>query len=312
MSGKVVHANIDPSRPQLRADPRVFPAADSASLSDAAVDTAQDAQALADQDNNYGLIDHNAGRKGRGGGAAGAVPPPAAAPVPLDTQSSDVDPDDVGGNRNYEGTGDLICEGYLNKNRGFGTVKKRFFRLSTTEFAYFTKEAGEIINKIDAKHMQVMTDLNKGKFRVFFDKGFGGSGSREMLLEAPNTQIKLRWLEAYQKMWDKRDTVLLAEGYLTKVQSSGGSNTTRWFVLTNRDFSYYKEEAGERMATVRLENVLSVNIKDQKEFQVQANVAFTKTGANEVLIRCEHISIRNRWLTAFRAVLPDDRVMAPF
>lgn len=74
-----------------------------------------------------------------------------------------------------------------------------------------------------------------------------------MLLEAQDSRVKQKWLNALQR--DFAETVgfssnraeLLVEGFLLKVQPFGTVSKTRWFRLSTKKFSYYASEAGEEM-----------------------------------------------------------------
>ena len=124
----------------------------------------------------------------------------------------------------------------------------------------------------------------------------------EMLLEAPNVSVKNKWLHAFRREEDPSGGFrgqhgrLLAECYLVKVQPMGTTSKTRWFVLTDRHFSYFKEEGGEMMGSVLLEHIttVSLNTGDFKTFRVVSNERFTVTGSYEVLCRCENQSVRNK------------------
>jgi hypothetical protein len=138
--------------------------------------------------------------------------------------------------------------------------------------------------------------------------GFGNSNFNEMLLEAPSSVIKMKWMEAL-KMWEQpRAERLIGQGYLQKIHS-GLTESSKWrfFVLTSTCFTYFREEDGEKMASVPLQNINSLNVKDNKSFQVVANIPFSKSGHYEVLLRADDNAVRNRWLGMFKTVLPPQK-----
>lgn len=78
---------------------------------------------------------------------------------------------------------------------------------------------------------------------------------------------------------------------------------SRWFVLTDIAFAYYKEEGGEIMGTVELDNVTNVLDIDQKSLRIVANKRFTVTGSREVHLRFESESVKRKYVAYFSLVI---------
>lgn len=210
---------------------------------------------------------------------------------------------------------ELLCEGYLTKHRGVGQSRTRWFRLTTKKLTYYTKDAGELIASCLTDDIASVTDLDKRQMRVITREPFGQSHKAEMVLEAPNQRVKQKWFCAFRGETNTSggmrnfDGVLVVEGYLVKVQASMTSaDKQRWFVCTNKHFAYYKEESGEMMGSVPLENITSVGpAGDNKSFKVIANQRFTTTGSYEVVCRCESEAVRNKWLAQMQKVIPEEK-----
>lgn len=102
--------------------------------------------------------------------------------------------------------------------------------------------------------------------RIITQTPFGSGNHLEMVVEAANRQVKNKWYyrlkgEEHHDQGGGSKAVsgrLLTEGPLLKVAKSG-MNQTRWFMLTTRRLSYFKEEAGERMADLAVQNILAIS-----------------------------------------------------
>eukprot|EP00035_Acanthoeca_spectabilis_P024267 m.453084 g.453084 ORF g.453084 m.453084 type:complete len:278 (-) comp20434_c0_seq1:107-940(-) len=210
----------------------------------------------------------------------------------------------------------LLCEGYLRKIRGWGQNRTRWFRLSGKSFAYFTKDAGELIGSVAVGEIESVKSVSKYQLCITTTVPFGKSNMLEMVLEAPSETVRERWESSLgmlqlQKMdggpvaFGSDEDTLVAEGYLIKVQESLlALSRTRWFCLTRARFSYFSEEGGEFIAYCPLDNITYVGIEDETTFKVTAMQPFTKTGAAAVVLACRDTAERDRWLRCFDVLLP--------
>eukprot|EP00050_Salpingoeca_kvevrii_P006256 m.288312 g.288312 ORF g.288312 m.288312 type:complete len:395 (+) comp11947_c0_seq1:115-1299(+) len=232
-----------------------------------------------------------------------AAPEPAAAPAPAPLPAEDED--EI-----------LLCEGYLNKLRGIGQTRRRYFRLTNKRFAYFTEDAGELISMVLSDQIEAVADVDKTKIRVVTVSPMGTSSSNEVLLEAGNAKIKNRWMQAFKQkenlsggIREQEGDNVLVEGYLVKVQSGVSSNKTRWFCLTDQTFAYYREECGELMGSVPVDKITTLSAPgDSRDFKIIANERFTVTGSFEVTCRCETKAVRNKWLVQLQRILPEEKI----
>ncbi|EGD80101.1 hypothetical protein PTSG_10374 [Salpingoeca rosetta] len=159
---------------------------------------------------------------------------------------------------------ELLCEGYLKKIRGFAQNRRRWFRVTANHIAFFSADGGSLISYIHRDHVSDVRDISKYRFLISTHKPFGASGASSMILEASTPEAKNRWLLCLQKTTDssrgtQEDTGhLYTEGYMCKLQGFGSRDRTRWFVLTDRYFSYYTTEAGDLMGRCPIEQIQSV------------------------------------------------------
>lgn len=204
----------------------------------------------------------------------------------------------------------LLCEGYLKKIRGIGQNRKRWFRLTETQIAYFTRESGSPISSLNRRDISSVEDQSPTRILILSRAPWGQSQSKEMLLEAADEEAKNKWLLCLRQPkadvgFRADDGLLLCEGYLNKLQPFGVMNRMRWFTFTTRHFAYYTKEAGVIMASCGLDNIVSVSPKGTTAFRLVAAAPFTKTGASAVTCECESPEALNKWLTAIRLVLKD-------
>jgi hypothetical protein len=118
-----------------------------------------------------------------------------------------------------------------------------------------------------------------------------------MVLEVPSSQVARKWMQAFAApSVNAARGVLLAEGYLLKLQPFGASDKTRWFRITTTAFTYYTNEAGEEMGSTTFDTVMQVTLSaNGRDFMVCARVfsslslsCFVVTHANSFffLSRC--------------------------
>ena len=102
--------------------------------------------------------------------------------------------------------------------------------------------------------------------RVVTKAPFGASSQMEMLLEFATQAIKIKWMEAFKQRntgsGGARGALgnVVIEGYLNKLKSFPSSNKVRFFVLTDKEFAYYSEEAGEMKGSCPIGAILSINL----------------------------------------------------
>lgn len=63
------------------------------------------------------------------------------------------------------------------------------------------------------------------------------------------------------------------------------------------------------MAGVNLDNINTVvpSSSDKRQFKVSCNERFTTSGQNELNLRCESESVRNKWLANLHKVVPSSK-----
>jgi len=99
---------------------------------------------------------------------------------------------------------------------------------------------------------------------------------------------------------------LLIEGHMTKLQQSlTAMSRTRWFVFTNRFFSYYDEEGGKLIAHCPIAQLKQICPTTKTAFEVVAHEPFTKSGASRVELQCRNPEERDKWLSIMQATIPD-------
>lgn len=237
---------------------------------------------------------------------------------------TDIDDDEV-----------LLCEGYLRKIRGWGQNRTRWFRLTTKQFAFFAKDAGELLSSCARDGIKSVVDMpgEPLRFQIETIKPFGRTDNRVMVLEAPTAAVKIKWLdhlqhperevapvgmgvlerEAPTDITAESATVLLIEGYLTKLQQSlTALSRMRWFVFTSASLAYYEEEGGALIAHCPNEKLIRVAPLSPSCFEVEAAEPFTKTGATRVELQCRDEAERDKWLQQMKKGVPDKVFLSEF
>ena len=203
----------------------------------------------------------------------------------------------------------LLCEGYLRKIRGFAQNRMRWFQLTDTRLTFYTKDGGELISSVKREDI-VRVEEHEGR-RITLTTGvpFGASGQSEMMLECESAAARIKWMlclgqKSSEKGFRADGGRLLAEGYLVKQQPLGiGLNRRRWFVLTDKTFSYFSAEAGVEMAHVDVDKILAVRRTSFSSFILRASEPFSKSGKETVTVQADSPSACVRWLRALASVL---------
>jgi len=222
----------------------------------------------------------------------------------------------------------LLCEGYLRKIRGWGQNRTRWFRLTSKELSFWSKDAGELLSSCGLDGILDVKTMDGTRFQVETEKPFGRSDNRVMILEAPSDVVKKKWIDSLVKILQQtglaavgggagaggvsstgREEALLIEGYLTKLkQDLSGMSRKRWFIITTQTLTYHAEEGGEEMARCALDNITQVGPTSSTCFTIQANEPFTKSGGDMLDLQCEDTDERDKWLQTMRKVLTEDVV----
>eukprot|EP00053_Salpingoeca_punica_P009207 m.82495 g.82495 ORF g.82495 m.82495 type:complete len:275 (-) comp14921_c0_seq1:369-1193(-) len=211
---------------------------------------------------------------------------------------------------------ELLCEGYLVKVKSNPLQNRtRFFRLTEKHLVYYEENSGKRISSVlKSDILSVDTDVGKHRFAIQLRDGaeIGRKNKKtEIVLEAPNTRVKKRWADAFSldlKMRVDPEEVIV-EGYLTKVQPMCTTNTTRFFRVTNRRFSYYRDEGGDIFGSVLLENIDLISATDDKrEFKVSASVPMTKTAFYDIVCRAPSQLLRDKWVAMMQRVFPQHKI----
>eukprot|EP00051_Salpingoeca_urceolata_P001342 m.40220 g.40220 ORF g.40220 m.40220 type:complete len:277 (+) comp11343_c1_seq1:303-1133(+) len=202
----------------------------------------------------------------------------------------------------------LVCEGYLRKIRGFAQNRRRWFRLTATTIGFYDQDAGRLIHGIERAFIVKVTDVGRRRFQLQCGIPFGASGSDTMLLEAPSTEVKNKWLlclgqRSVGEGYRSQDGRIFIEGILLKMQPIGSRSRLRWFVFSEKHFAYYQEEAGEFMAACPIKQIQNVSPKGDLSFKLTAKAPFTKTGAHEVICQCETEAVRDKWLAVMNRTI---------
>jgi len=220
----------------------------------------------------------------------------------------------------------LLCEGYLKKIRGWGQNRTRWFRLTTNEFSFYSKDAGDLLAQCPHDNIASVSSKEGTRFEVETKTPFGRTENCTMLLEAPSMPVKEKWLKMFARSknapagLDSSLSVLdhsmdaqvdeteelLIEGHMTKLQQSlTAMSRTRWFVFTNRFFSYYDEEGGKLIAHCPIAQLKQICPTTKTAFEVVAHEPFTKSGASRVELQCRNPEERDKWLSIMQATIPD-------
>lgn len=104
----------------------------------------------------------------------------------------------------------LLCEGYLRKIRGWGQNRTRWFRLTSKELSFWSKDAGELLSSCGLEGIQDVQTMEGTRFQVETEKPFGRSDNRVMVLEAPSDAVKTKWIDCLVKIL--QETSLAAVG----------------------------------------------------------------------------------------------------
>eukprot|EP00039_Didymoeca_costata_P001382 m.52012 g.52012 ORF g.52012 m.52012 type:complete len:355 (-) comp10767_c0_seq1:227-1291(-) len=227
----------------------------------------------------------------------------------------------AGNNNSPDKTDKLLCEGYLRKIRGWGQNRTRWFRLTTSQFEFYSKDAGDLLAYCAVEDIASVTDLGGLRFQVETKKPFGRTSNQTMMLEASTSIVKQKWINNLKKKPagvmvepnTQEENALLIEGYITKLQASlAARSRTRWFVLTTKLFAYYEHEGGPQMAACELNDLEKVTGLNTKCFQVVAKQPFTKSGADTVTLQCYDGEERDKWLQYFKQALPGRVTFTPY
>ena len=60
----------------------------------------------------------------------------------------------------------LLCEGYLKKIRGWGQNRTRWFRLTTNEFSFYSKDAGDLLAQCPHDNIASVSSKEGTRFEV--------------------------------------------------------------------------------------------------------------------------------------------------
>jgi len=237
----------------------------------------------------------------------------------------------------------LLCEGYLRKIRGWGQNRTRWFRLTSKELSFWSKDAGELLSSCGLDGILDVKTMEGTRFQVETEKPFGRSDNRVMVLEAPSDAVKTKWIDSLVKILqrtglaavggadstggggdgstssgvgeggggggERSNEALLIEGYLTKMKQDLGSiSRKRWFVITTQYLTYLAEEGGDEMARCSLGNITQVGPTSSTCFTIQAKEPFTKSGGDMLELQCTDTDERDKWLQTMRKVLTDEVV----
>jgi hypothetical protein len=86
----------------------------------------------------------------------------------------------------------LSSQGSLQKLRGLGQTRTRWFSLTTSKLMYYTENTGDLISSVNISDIVSVTDLGNKRFRVATREPFGASKTNEMLLEASSQAAKAK------------------------------------------------------------------------------------------------------------------------
>ena len=88
----------------------------------------------------------------------------------------------------YEEVGELLCEGYLVKLRGFARNRKRWFRVTTGTVSFYERDGGRCIATTPRSNISRVADAGATarNFTLVTTLPFGKSGQSSMTLQAPS------------------------------------------------------------------------------------------------------------------------------
>lgn len=209
---------------------------------------------------------------------------------------------------------ELLCEGYLTKIKGnILQNRNRFFRLTEANLVYYEENGGKRISSVPKSEIVSVEDSGRHRFQIKLNQEIGRKkGKNELTLEAPNSRVKDRWVSALTMDLSMRQPnfeELIVEGYLVKVQPLCTTNTTRFFRLSTKRFSYYRDEAGDLFGSVLIDNIDLISATDDKrEFKVSASVPMTKTGFYDVVCRANSNTVRDKWVAMMQRIFPQHKL----
>lgn len=90
---------------------------------------------------------------------------------------------------------------------------------------------------------------------------------------------------------------ILCEGYLRKIRG-WGQNRTRWFRLTTQSISFYTKDAGERIASCLVSEIVSVTQDSGKRFKLLTSTPFGRTQNKLMLLEAPSQPVKSKWLDA--------------
>lgn len=223
--------------------------------------------------------------------------------------ADEVDSDEVGApNSFHRDPGDLLAQGYLRKLRGWGQNRLRWFELTTKIMSFYTKDSGERIASCLINDVMKVADDDGNKFQISTCVPFGRTHNTKMLLEAPNAAVKKKWVELISAAKAKsvsKENAILAEGYLVKVQTALDKlSRTRWFILSKASLSYAENECDTPLAFCTIDNIDKIVIVSETIFQLEAKQPFSKSGSSSMTLETKDLLERDRWLDAFRSIIP--------
>ncbi|XP_062512608.1 uncharacterized protein LOC134188459 [Corticium candelabrum] len=213
-------------------------------------------------------------------------------------------------------TSRLVCEGYLLKRRGPFQNRVRWFRLTTSEFQYFTTEEGDMIASFTLDKIIGVTEEGSAQFELVQREPFGASQRTTMLLEAQNGLERKKWVGYLKDLIGVNqgeyadDEELICEGCLTKVRGAGKKR--RWFRLTNKAICYYTENGGKLMATLELDRIDAVKSQDNETFIVHGSYNFSASGKPNMTLRCPYDAIKRKWMQGFKRLQEDGLIKVKY
>eukprot|EP00051_Salpingoeca_urceolata_P028049 m.484676 g.484676 ORF g.484676 m.484676 type:complete len:286 (-) comp23497_c0_seq1:150-1007(-) len=202
----------------------------------------------------------------------------------------------------------LLCEGYLHKDRGLFRKRRRWFRLTRKTLSFYETNGGTLISTIASSGIHRVESVGACQFDVVTKVPFGRSGQRVTLLVAPSTLVRDKWVQALDTRKgvhaSHRATMhgeLIAEGYLTKIKPDILSRSrSRWFVLTKQHLAYYEADGGAFLGSCCTSDVDRVERTGNCSILVAARAPFTRTGAAELLLKCESEQECEKWLACLQ------------
>eukprot|EP00040_Diaphanoeca_grandis_P039490 m.259220 g.259220 ORF g.259220 m.259220 type:complete len:296 (+) comp37707_c0_seq1:260-1147(+) len=100
------------------------------------------------------------------------------------------------------------------------------------------------------------------------------------------------------------DENILCEGYLRKIRG-WGQNRTRWFRLTNKYISFHTKDAGDRIASCLVTELVSVQDDKGRRFKLMTSTPFGRTQNTCMILESPSVPVKNKWVAAFERMLKD-------